>query len=625
MAIIRGFWRFLVGVKDALALLFLLVLVFAVVAARQGAAPTTVPEGSALVLQLDGFIVDQARDPDPLTLLAGGAAMPAEIEGAAVVKAIDAAAEDKRIKAIVLDLDGFWGAGLANLQSIGDALSRFRASGKTVHAFATAYLDDGYYLAAHADEVWVNPLGAVLLTGPGGSNLYFKRALDKLSVDVNVFRVGTFKSAVEPFTLTEASPEARQADQALVDALWETWLTDVGAQRAAADVRGYMARLQPLLAASDGDFARAALKAGMIDRIGTRAAFGEAVAKRVGAGDGDVPGDFNGIDFADYKAAAPAGPLGGGDAVGIVYVAGEIIDGEAPSGMAGGETISTLIEDALADDRIKALVVRIDSPGGSVTASEQIREALTVARAEGLPVVASFGPVAASGGYWIATAADEIYAQPSTVTGSIGVFAVVPTFQRTLDEFGVNADSVKSTPYSGAPDILGGLTPEVSELMQASVEDIYTRFLRIVGSARKLPAERVDAIGQGRVWDGGTARQLKLVDRFGGLDAAVAAAAKRAGLDPAKVRTVDIELTPPLPLQLFTGLFGADSGEAAPVDAMGRLARVQQLRGLAAFDEVAGIAAGPTMQARCVACIGYGSRLPAQAKAPPAWLAWLAQ
>ena len=621
MAIIRGFWRFLVGVKDALALLLLLAIFLIVFAARQGAAPTIVPDGSALVLRLDGYLVDQARDPDPLSLLAGGPSLPPEIEAATVIAAIDKAAGDKRIKAIALDLDSFWGAGQANLQSVGEALTRFRGAGKRVHAFATAYLDDGYYLAAHADEVWINPLGAVLLTGPGGSNLYFKGALDKLAIDVNVFRVGTFKSAVEPFVLSEASPEARAANQSLVDALWEGWQDDVSAARKSADTRTYMARLRPTLAASGGDFARAALKSGMVDRIGTRAAFGEAMAKRVGAGEDDITGSFNAIELADYANTLPSGS---GDAIGIVYVAGEIVDGEAPSGTAGGDTIAQLVEDALADDSIKALVVRIDSPGGSVTASERIREALARAKAEGLPVVASFGPVAASGGYWVATAADEIFAQPSTITGSIGVFAVIPTFQRTLAEVGINADGVKSTPLSGAPDLFDGLTPEVSALLQASVEDIYSRFVRIVGTARKLPPERVDAIGQGRVWDGGTARQLKLVDHFGGLDAAVAAAAKRAGLDAKTVRRVDIELQPPLSLQMLDSFLGGDSGEAAPPDAMGRLARLQHHQALATLADVTSIAAGPSMQARCIACAALAKRPSAPTKAPT-WLAFLSK
>lgn len=623
MTIVRGFWRFLVGVKDVLALLFLLAILFGVLAARQGAAPAHVPDGSALVLDLNGYVVDQAHDPDPFMLLTGGPGRPAEIEAATVIRSIDAAAGDTRITTLVLDLDGFWGAGLANLQSIGEALMRFRKVGKTVHAFASAYLDDGYYLAAYADEVWLNPLGAVLLTGPGGSNLYFKDALDKLAVDVNVFRVGTFKSAVEPYTLTEASPDARQANQALVDNLWETWRSDVGARRANAEVDTYMQQLQSLLAISGGDFAQAALKAGLVDRIGTRSAFGDSLAKTVGRGDEDRPGAFKGIRVADYGRIAISPRRG--DAIGVVYVSGDIIDGEAPSGMAGSDTISRLIEDAMADERIKALVVRIDSPGGSVTASEQIREALAVAKSQGLPVVASFGPVAASGGYWLATAADEIYAQPSTITGSIGVFAVIPTFQRTLAELGINADGVKSTPYSGAPDVFAGLSPEVSGLLQASVEDIYRRFTHIVGAARKLPAERVDAIGQGRVWDGGTAHQLKLVDHLGGLDEAIVAAAKRAGLDPAKVAVVDVKVEPPLSLRLLNSMFGSDEGEAAPVDAFTRLASAQHLHGASMLAQAASIASGPTMQVRCFACTGLVPRpLPsASVEAMPRLLKWL--
>ncbi len=624
MAILRGFWRFLVGVKDALALLFLLFILFAFLAMRQGSAPITVPQGSALVLNIEGYVVDQAQDPDPLAMLTGAPSLPGETEAADVINAINAAAKDKRVKALVLDLDGFWGGGLANLQSIGSALKAFKASNKKVYAFSSAYLDDGYYLASYADEVWLAPLGAVLLTGPGGSGLYFKDALDKLKVDVNVFRVGTFKSAVEPFTRTDSSPEAKAADQALVDSLWETWMTDVSAQRARAGVRAYMQDLPRFLAASGGGFSQAALKSGMVDRIGTRVAFGEMLAKAVGAGSDTGPGRFNGIAFADYHYAnSGTNALGGGDAVGVVYVSGDIVDGEAPAGTAGGQTIAALIDEALSDDSIKALVVRIDSPGGSVTASEQVREALMTAKSQGLPVVASFGSVAASGGYWIATAADEIYAQPSTITGSIGVFAIIPTFQRTLAELGVHTDGVKSTPFSGSPDVLDGITPEVGALLQASVEDMYARFMRIVGAARKLPVERVNEIGQGRVWDGGTAHQLKLVDHFGGLDAAVAAAAKRAGLQPDAVRTVDLEVTPPLPLQLLNSLFSSDKGETAPPDALTRLARTQQLRNLAILSETSAIASGPSMQARCISCAGLRPSVAAAQTPPPAWLKWL--
>lgn len=307
-----------------------------------------------------------------------------------------------------------------------------------------------------------------------------------------------------------------------------------------------------------------------------------------------------------------------GDAVGVVYVSGEIIDGRAGRGTAAGDTIAELIAEATARDDIKALVVRVDSPGGSVTASEKIRQALVDARADGLPVVASFGPVAASGGYWIATAAEEIYAQPSTITGSIGVFAVVPSFERTLGKLGVSADGVKSTPYSGEPDVLQGLSPDTRALLQASVEDIYRRFTGLVARARDLPAARVDEIGQGRVWAGGTAQQLRLVDRFGGLDDAIAAAAKRAGL-PADARVIDVEVQPSLPFQLFEQ-FAAPQEQAPAGDAFTRLTRVSQWRAAGGIVAATRIAEGPTMQARCLSCAGLTIDLPATREAK-GWLA----
>jgi protease-4 len=625
MTLLKGFWNFLVGVKDALALLFLLTILIVLLGARQQGAALSVPAGGALVVAPQGFLVDQAKAPELLSLIGGGPEMPGEIAARDVIRAIDAAADDKKVAALVLDLDGFWGGGLANLQSAADAIARFRAKGKKVYAFGSFYLDDSYFLAAQADEVWLSPLGAVLLTGPGSSGLYFKNALDKLAVNVNVFRVGTFKSAVEPYILDSASPEARAANQALVDNLWESWTSIVSARRKGADINRYISDLPRYLAAANGDFAQAALKVGLVDRVGTRSAFEEAMAERLGDGDFGLAAAYKGIGFSDYAKSRRSALPASGDAVGVVYVAGDLIDGEAPAGTAGGQTVSDLIYEALENDSIKSLVVRIDSPGGSVTASEQIREALLVAKSRGIPVVASFGPVAASGGYWVATAADEIFAQPTTITGSIGVFAVVPTFERSLEKLGINADPVRSTPLSGAPDVLDGLTPEVETLMQASVEDIYRRFLRIVSDARRLPVDRVNEIAQGRVWPGGTAHQLKLVDHLGGLDAAVAAAAKRAGLATKSMRTVDIEVAPPFPVQLLNDMFGSDSGEAAPpADAVSRMVRAGQYRAMAALDAALGVAEGPAMQVRCIACVGAVPAAP-DARARPRWLEWLAK
>ena len=427
---------------------------------------------------------------------------------------------------------------------------------------------------------------------------------------MNVFKVGTYKSAVEPFTRSGASPAAQAANQALVDTLWDMWTTDVQAARPQVKVAAILGNLPARVQAAGGDFARQAVTDGLVDKIGTSVDFGRQMAQRVGKGHDGRPGSYNQIDYRDYLRATPSSRRTGGPAVGVVYVAGEIIDGKAPRGTAGGDTIADLIADATADNSIKALVVRVDSPGGSVTASEKIRQALVDAKVDGIPVVASFGSVAASGGYWVSTAADEIFAQPSTITGSIGVFAIIPTFKQTLAKLGISADGVKSTPYSGEPDVLTGLTPDVRTLLQASVENIYHRFTGLVAKSRNLPVARVDQVGQGHVWAGGTAHQLGLVGRLGGLDAAISAAAKRAGLDPKNVRVVDVEVQPSLPYQLVEQLTGPREEQKQGEDAFAKLARASQIRTAGAIMDATRVAGGATMQARCLVCAGFSPIAP---------------
>ena len=629
MAFVRGAWAFLVGVKDLMVLLLLVLFFVGLWAALNARGPSaaSVPSGSALVLDLDGSVVEQAAEGSPFGLFSG-VNRPSEVQVRDVIGAIDSARTDRRIKAIVLDLDTFLGTGEANLQSIGARLRAFKAAGKPVYAYATAYTDDSYYLASQATQVWVNPLGGVLLSGPGGPNLYFKAALAKLDVDVNVFRVGTYKSAVEPFTRDDASPEAEAAEQVLVDNLWRTYARDVAAARHGANVDAFLADLPARVAAANGDFATTALKAGLVDRIGTRAEFGRMVAKAVGAGTDDRPGSFSNVRLAAYRSATKV--TGSGRAVGIVYVAGNIVDGDAPLGTAGGDTIARQIDKAVANHDIKALVLRVDSGGGSVLASERIREALMEAKAKGLPIVASFGPVAASGGYWVATAADEIVAQPSTITGSIGVFAIIPSFNRSLKALGIGTDGVKSTPYSGDPDVLRGLTPASKALIQAGVEDTYRRFTGLVAKARSLPQARVDQIGQGRVWAGNTAKDLKLVDTLGGIDVAIASAARRAKL-PADVRTVDIERSAPLFGQVVASLFGGGTGDDAEQsfastarDPFARAARLSQLRLLAAIGEAHAVATGATIQVHCLNCASLTAPRAADVQVAQGWLAKLA-
>lgn len=624
MTFVRYTWRFLVGVKDLLVLLLLLLFFAALWSILEGRTVHNVPEGGALVLGLDGAIVDQAADQSPLELVSGGR-MGGQVQVRDIIRAIDMAAADTRIKAIVLDLDTFVGAGQANLQSIGQALQRFRKAGKMVNAYATAYTDSGYYLAAQANRIWVNPLGGALLTGPGGSNLYFRKALDRLHIDVNVFKVGTYKAAVEPFTLAQSSPEARAANQALVDSLWTSYRADVKAVRPAADIDAFINQLPQRLGAAGGDQAKAALDGRLVDAIGTRSDFDAAMIKQVGEGKQRSFGTFKGVTLASYLAATDPVVPPSGPAVGIVYVTGDIVDGEAPRGTAGGTTIARAIAKAVADnDDIKALVVRVDSGGGSVLASEEIRQALIDAKKQGLPVVASFGPVAASGGYWVSTAADEVFALPATITGSIGVFAIIPSFNRSLAELGIGVDGVKSTPYSGEPDVLAGLSPETRVILQSSVEDIYRRFTGLVATARKLPVAEVDRIGQGRVWAGSTAVQLKLVDKIGGLDAAVAAAAKRAGMK-GNIRTVDIERPEEALIGLLRDFMGpGEEEEQVARDPFAKLAAASRLRLFAAAGDMRAIAQGPTMQAACTECSGMGSPRVAAAQQGKGWLATLA-
>ena len=605
MSFWKTIWTLAVGVKDLLVLLFLLLLFGAIWAGfNMGSGLTKVPDESALVLTLDGVLVDEPAEPAPLDFLTGGNAVP-EIDAFLLVRAIDRAAKDDRIRMIVLDMNGFAGGGLANLEAVGDALLRFRKSGKRVESWATAYADDGYFLAAHADHIVMSPLGAVLIAGPGGNGLYFKDALDRLKVTVEVFRVGTYKSFIEPFTRNESSPEARAADQALADELWLSWREGVEKQRPALNVRALAESWPARVAGANRTQAELALDAGLVDTLSGGADFRAALVARVGAGENeDLPGDFNGIHWRDYLAAK--GPdLHSGPAVGIVHVAGNIVDGEAPAGLAaGGTSVAMLIEEAIADSDVQAIVLRVDSGGGSVTASEVIREALLEAKKRRIPVVASLGPVAASGGYWVATGADVIFAQPSTITGSIGVFGIIPTFERTLESVGVHADGVATTALSGQPDIVSGLNAPARALLQGSVQDIYTRFLSLVADARNMPVAEVAPIAEGRVWSGRQALKLKLIDQHGDLHAAIAEAARRAGIK-GEPRVVTVRAGLPLLARLMRDLEGQVRASAGSPDALGRQMLASRARAVAQVQAAVALADGPAVQVRCLICAAH--------------------
>ena len=596
MRLVRGAWKLLVGVKDALVLLFMLLFFGAIyfgLSARPNAA--AVHDG-ALLVDLKGTIVEQPTSASPSLLLSPAENRTHEFRLRDVIAALDAAATDDRVKTVVLDLDGFAGGGQVALGDVGDALDRVRAK-KPVLAFATAYGDDAYQLAAHASEIWVDPMGGALFAGPGGSRLYYKGLLDRLGVNAHIYRVGTFKSAVEPFLRADQSPEAKAANETLATALFQGWQADVSRARPKAQLAAYVR--DPVAATNDGDLARSALRAGIVDKIGDKTAFNARVQGLAGRGS-DKKLDYATIPLKSWIAANPRDP--GSGRIGVVTVAGNIVDGEAPSGTAGGDTIVKIIRQGLATDKLKALVLRVDSGGGSALASERIRSALMEARRAGLPVVVSMGNVAASGGYWVAMTGDRVFAEPTTITGSIGVFGVIPTFENSLAKIGVTSDGVATTPLSGQPDIVGGTNAAFDTIVQKSVESTYRRFIALVSSTRKLEPARVDTIAQGRVWDGGSARQLGLIDAFGGVDDAIAEAARLAKLDPGEAHAVWLDKEPTWREALAAAWAESEEETPAAVDLVSTMTRARTAALAVAVADARGLATGSAIQARCLEC-----------------------
>ena len=594
MRFARAIWKLLVGIKDALVLIFML-LFFGVLYAGLSARPAPVGDG-VLALDLDGAVVEQPSKAQLSEVIGGGSATH-QYRLRDLVRALNKAKTDDRVKAVALDLDGFTGGGQTAMSDLSDAIRGVRQSGKPVLAYAVGYTDDSYQIASAASEIWLNPLGLVAVAGPGGQNLYYKGLLDKLGVNAHVYRVGTYKAAVEPFTRTEMSPEAKQNAQALGNALLETWRESVMKARPQAKIDNYLRDMNGAIAAAGGDMAKAAQNAGLVDKIADREVFEKRLAQ-LGGEDKSQLGGYDRIKLASYindvrddKADGP---------IGVVTVAGTIVDGKAAAGTAGGDSIAQAIEKGLAKDNLKALVVRVDSPGGSVLASERIRQAILQAKAKKMPVVVSMGNVAASGGYWVSTPADFIYAEPSTITGSIGVFGILPSFEGSLQKLGLNADGIKTTPMSGEPDVLNGPSPEANQLLQSGVESIYRRFLGIVAQSRRKSPEEINQIAQGRVWDGGTARQIGLVDGFGGMEEAIAKAAELAKLGDNRGVTY-LERPTSFKDEIIDMLASEEKDGSAPADAFAVFGN-PQLKLMQALADFRSILAGPSIQVRCLEC-----------------------
>lgn len=601
MIFARKVWKLLVAIKDGLVLLLMLLFfagLYAALSARPG--PAQVREG-ALLLRLKGTIVEEPEQVDPLTLLAGQSVPATQYRARDVVRALDAAAGDSRIKAVALDLTGFGGGGFVHLTEIGAALDRVRAAKKPVLTYGVLYDDDSVLLAAHSTEVWVNPLGAAYVLGPGGQTPYFKALLDRFKVNVHVYRVGTYKDFVEVYERSGMSGPAREARSAVLQAVFAQWQDNVRTARPKARLDLVIGNPLGILGAAGGDAAKAAQAAGLVDRIGDRVAFGERLAALVGPDSADQrPGAFAHTGLRPWLAANPE--ASGGKRIGVVTVAGNIVDGDAGPGAAGGDRIAKLLESAEARN-LAGLVVRVDSPGGSVMGSERIRAAVARIKARGVPVAVSMGNVAASGGYWVSTPGTRIFAEPGTITGSIGIFAVVPSFEKTLAEYGVTSDGVRTTPLSGQPDVIGGFSPEIDSVLQSGIDAGYRRFVALVGQSRGKTPAQVDAVAQGRIWDGGTARQIGLVDQFGTLDDALAWVAGQAKLGKGEWSPLFLGLSDSRYASFAQRLLGGDDdGEAPEGDTFAVLAARRQAALIGTLAQADRLIAVQGAQAYCLGC-----------------------
>ena len=539
----HGFWAFLCTLGRGINLVRLLiinlvffgllfVLLLLLTAGVAGSRmQRTLQNDSVLVIKPQGKLVEQYSIEPLQRALAGlSGETPGQVQLRDLVGAIDAAAKDQRITRILLLPNELQGGGFAALHEVGAALDRFRAAGKPVIVWAVNLDQSQYYLAAHADRLLVDPQGGVMLTGLANYRLFYKDLLDKLGVDVHLFRVGEFKSAAEPYILDHASAESKEADSYWMGGLWDGYLAEVAALRKLdpAVLRDDIDNLPAHIASTGGDLAQLALNQHLVDGLATRAALITMMRKE------GVPADrkghsFRQVDLGQYAASLSAGDLFA-PGVAVVVAEGEISGGKQSPGSIGGESTAALIRSAREDRKTKALVLRVNSPGGEVYAAEQIRREIELTRTAGIPVVVSMGDVAASGGYWIAMNANRIFAQPNTITGSIGIFGMYYTVPNTLAKFGIQSDGVGTGPMAGAFDITRPLDPKVGAVIQAIINKGYHDFVGNVAKARGKSYESIDAIAQGRVWTGQQALERGLVDQLGGLDAAVADAASLAKL-----------------------------------------------------------------------------------------------
>ena len=509
-----------------------------------------VPKDSALTLNIVGDLVIQERSVDPFEEFMQEAFDQKEENPEVLVQdvilAIENAKQDRRIKALILDLHNMNRAGLDKLQQVAHAIEDFKTSEKPVYAIGDYFSQSQYYIASHADHIYMNPMGWMLLEGYGRYRTYFKSALEKLKASTHIFRVGTYKSALEPFMRDDMSDAAKEANQEWLNALWSQYKSDValargfGADNFDEQIAGFMEKFE----ASEGDFAQYALQNGWVDALKTREEIRLELNEVVGTD--DVSKGYKSISFNNYlKVIKPqfALPGNGLDKVGVVVAKGTILNGNKKPGEIGGDSTAKLLRKARLDNNVKAVVLQVDSPGGSAFASEIIRQEIELLKAAGKPVVASMGTYAASGGYWISASADKIYAAPSTITGSIGIFGMFMTYENTLDYLGIHADGVGTTEFAGLSPARS-LDPRIGNLLQRSIERGYDQFISLVAQERDMSKEQVDGIAQGRVWIGDKAKELGLVDELGDINDAITEAAQLANLERYDTKYIERSLSP---------------------------------------------------------------------------------
>ena len=564
---VANFTRKLVLNLIFFGLLFLVFIFFIIAAGSGGVKPLM--ERTTFVLAPEGRLVEQfTADPATRALAkALGDKSAEEVQLRDLLRAIEAAQKDEKIERMLLRVDQLQPTGYASLREVAAALAKFRASGKQIVAFGENLSQTQYLLAAQADEVYLDPMGSLMLEGLGRYRQYYREGLqDKLGVDVHLFKVGEYKSAAEPYVLDAASKEAKEADLYWMNDVWQRLLADIAKVRKTTPeaLAAGIDTLPEGIAAAGGDLAKYALQQKLVDGLKTQEEVEDLLIER-GVADEDSDTGFRAIGLTGYltQLDAKINPLDKRPQVAVVVAEGEITDGDQPAGRVGGLSTSALLREARDDDDVKAVVLRVDSPGGGVYASEQIRREVAALKKAGKPVVVSMGDLAASGGYWISMNADRIYADPSTITGSIGIFGMIPTVPRTLEKIGVRTDGVGTTRFAGAFDITRPLDPAVGQVIQSVIDKGYADFTGKVAAARGKPVEEVDAVARGRVWSGAQAKERGLVDELGDLGDAVADAATRAKLgekDKFRVTYIDKPATPFA--QFLAGFAGSRVGAA---------------------------------------------------------------